>query len=111
MASASRPPSLRPAWFSAPAIGAAQFQEGLQDRPVPSFAGTLVGDLGLSRKSKRAETLRIRPFCLDRVAQSLSRLKIDRDELAHPPFGHGHAEQPAHARHGEGMMGDDEEAR
>ena len=48
---------------------------------------------------------------LARVAEALGGFEVDRDKLAHAALGHGHAEQPAHARHGERVVGDDEKPR
>ena len=72
--------------------------------PAHAGAGTHVPDV-LGRGSRSASV------GLARVAQTLGGFEIDRDELAHAALGHGDAEQPAHARHGERMMGDDQEPR
>jgi hypothetical protein len=37
-------------------------------------------------------------------------LQVDGDELAHALLGHGDAEEPVHAGHGDGIVGDDDEA-
>ena len=37
-------------------------------------------------------------------------LEVDRNKLRNAAFGHGHAEQPVHARHGDRIVGDDDEA-
>ena len=45
------------------------------------------------------------------VADSLSRLKIDRNEFGNAPLFHGHTEQPVHPRHRHPVVGDDKETR
>ena len=37
--------------------------------------------------------------------------QVDRHQLRHPALGHGDAEQPVHPRHGDRVVGDDDEAR
>jgi hypothetical protein len=41
------------------------------------------------------------------LAESHCGFEIDRDELRDAAFNHGDAEQSVHARHGDGIMGDD----
>ena len=45
-----------------------------------------------------------------RLAQLLDALEIDRDQLRHALLAHGDAEQPVDPRHGQAVMGDDQEA-
>src|SRR3546814_14893158 len=45
---------------------------------------------------------------LFRCQKGLRAAQIDRHQTAHPPFHHGHAEQPVHAGHRHRIMADDE---
>jgi hypothetical protein len=47
----------------------------------------------------------------DRLAKLLGRLQIDGNQLRDTALGHGDAEQPIHAGHGDRIVGDDDEAR
>src|SRR3954471_20923759 len=44
------------------------------------------------------------------LAQLFGRLEVDRHQLADALLGHGDAEQPVHPRHGDRIVGDDDEA-
>src|ERR1700736_4006866 len=46
-----------------------------------------------------------------RLAYPHRAFEVDRDELRYAAFGHGDAEQAVHARHGDRVVGDDDEAR
>ena len=45
-----------------------------------------------------------------RLGELLRLRQLDRHELAHAALGHGDAEQAVHARHGDGIVGDGDEA-
>jgi hypothetical protein len=40
-------------------------------------------------------------------AESFGGFEVHRDQLRNAPFGHGHAEQPVHPRHGDRIVGND----
>ena len=62
--------------------------------------------LGRGRRAPRRRRDR-----LARLAVALGLVEIDGDELRDAALGHGDAEQAVHARHGDRVVRDDEEAR
>src|ERR1700730_1673823 len=104
--------------------GVRRVQDRLRPRPVggrkrawPSqtfvmleIARTIETDSDLVKKtafggSSRPCWRKLKGKRLARLAEGLGGDKVDRHELRHAELGHGHAEQAAHAAHGDRVVG------
>src|SRR5262245_40733530 len=66
--------------------------------------------LGSVARPLAARDLRPRARCLHRLAQPHRTFEVDRDELRDAAFRHGDTVEPVHARHGDRVVRDDDEA-